>query len=454
MKIKLFIAKSAVFLNLWFLLPALGDTNAPPAAAAPVPAAPAAPAPASIQSLQDRLNAAKSTLDTAKAVASQSELTALTQNYQLAASNVIAANLAFSVATNAAAATNEIPGAAKADIDNTKTNVIKAMAAIPVAVSNAQAAFDELAAAQSTTINGFPANSALDTNGFAATFSKWIDIEAGMIVLSPFSITRTSVNPNKYELAPSSTDVRGMVQVIYQNRYAWRAEGFDPNLAIDPRKDGSQFQFHFDPTTVDFEFRGGYAYGGSGSQSGATSGAGDFFEEASFGWNLLKLSLADKPNDKPLVSSINLEGFEGMFSDRDYSIIHPTFGGGVAYVAGFPLNTSNSTPKIELLARSGIAWVDSPYLGGTAADGNAIVDANNNGDPKFILKPAWANTAELRLPIDKSNQYGNLVFGGSVYFLPGGEQRDQWSMYAGYSIAPASLLNLIEAPLKLFFPNL
>ena len=292
------------------------------------------------------------------------------------------------------------------------------------------------------------------SNSMSSVVSKYLDFEAGVVVLSPFSVSGTG-NPKVYELAPSDSDVRGMIQATFQYREAWREDyarqdsgANDTEIFIVSSKRG------YPLPTFDWEFRAGYAYGGpDSSQSSTTTGSGDLYEDASFGINLLKHSNGNKPGELASVYTINAEGFEAAATDKKYSLIHPAGGVGISFVGGFPMHpfpNSTAEKKFEIFTRTGIAWVDSPKLIGIASDGNAQVLTDNDGNPDFSIRAAWATTAELRVPVGfAQKQYGYLSLGGTFYKSIQAN-RDQWSMYAAYTI---SLNNIIQGVVGLVTGN-
>lgn len=267
------------------------------------------------------------------------------------------------------------------------------------------------------------------------SISQYFDVEVGMAVLRPFSITASTARPGKFSFDAGGTDVRGMVQGIFQDRWAWKIKNTAPTENV----------WIWEDFSADFEARLGYAYGSSGSQSSSTTGSGDGFGEASVGFNLLKIGQKD-PNS-PLIA-LNIEPFAGFVSDSEYSILHIAYGIGPALALGVPL--PNSRPNLELLLRTGWARVDSPVF--IAPN---LVDSDGDGNPRFESKNAAAITAEIRLPVlvlkssqtagSDTPQYGYLAFGADYYKLAGNGP-DQWSLYAAFSVSWEAILDLIPTP--------
>jgi len=61
------------------------------------------------------------------------------------------------------------------------------------------------------------ATTSTGTTTVAAVLSKRLDLEAGAVVLQPFSISPSTSVPSKFVLKPSGTDVRGLVQLTLED---------------------------------------------------------------------------------------------------------------------------------------------------------------------------------------------------------------------------------------------
>jgi hypothetical protein len=200
----------------------------------------------------------------------------------------------------------------------------------------------------------------------------------------------------------------------------------------------------FFKANFDYEIELGYAFAGSSSQGSAAPGSGDVFGEASFGWAAIKIVQYNNELLSPIYT-IGPEALLGFNSDSSYHRLHYNYGVGLAFAAGFPIDTNLDRPDLEFLARVGYARVDSMTY---QANSDMMVNTNNDGDPAFSEKSALQIECEARIPIIAPGPFGKFGFlslGGTFYKLYDNGP-DTWTMYVAISIPLEKLLGAIPTP--------
>jgi hypothetical protein len=255
-------------------------------------------------------------------------------------------------------------------------------------------------------------NAGTGTNAVGAALTDHIYLEAGTVLLQPFSLSASTTSPGKFAFKDGGSSFRTMEQLIVQYRTAWDTNDMD-NVLLP----------------IDWELRAGYAELGSGSQSSTTTGAGDFFTEGSLGYNIPSFKWSKNSTQ----GTINLEAFGRAISDSQYSLIHSTYGIALAGVLG---DTWYGNSRFKLMAHLGYAQADTPIF-----IGPNLVGSDSDGNPTFRMRSALDAKVEVHFPISISgSKWGYISAGGNFDQFPGDSGPDQWSFYAAYTISLETLL--------------
>lgn len=197
----------------------------------------------------------------------------------------------------------------------------------------------------------------------------------------------------------------------------------------------------------DWTVRLGFAAGSSTpSGAAALAGAGDFYIEAGFGWNLARFTLDDTAVtdgglgflSAPIRGAFSLEGITTWNNDPDLNDIHQRWFGGASVSLGVPISVrerklAEPVRVWEVMIRIGAAGVEIPdYLNSSTNEVKV-----RNQLPDFLeSKIGVGLDAELNVPVS----IGYLTFRGT---MNSGFDPNPWTATVGYTLPLSGIVDIV-----------
>jgi len=261
-------------------------------------------------------------------------------------------------------------------------------------------------------------------------YSPWFRAHAGAARRSPFALAKNAAT-GLYELKRAKRSTDFYAEVDFLNRVAW----LEPSQRIQPSDVTGACPRLRAMAPHDLELKLGFINSDGSVDSSTRAAGGDWYTNASVGWNLLGYNISgdaadrDDPNAR---GTVNFEVTGDFITDRDGLRVTGSYYVGIGSAWAVPIDTGTKLRNATVFGGLYFGIHEYPRI-----DPDNVVYSSQER-PTYMRLGTLAARVDFTIPLTQSLEIvvrGNLATPVSRYDLP-----DDWSLFVGASFPIGKLV--------------